>query len=228
MNVRKVSIVFQVVLWSLTFALSMVWLFVDRPPFEPEPLTVVAGLIASASSAILKRYEDELRLEEFCTADALAMGYVNNFLEPVLTQLIKEGKSPFVIIFIPKTLVELQPKNIDRMLGELRKSALNDEVLSVKLDEGRGWRDIMSIRGNVKEEFFIDFPSTLLTLQPLIDFKVSSQKDSFNKLDKQLLASRFISKFEQTAQSQLQEQQLFPQNSIFLHDIEAVKSTLNT
>lgn len=223
MNIKSISKIFQIVLWTASFILAMIWVFWTNPPFEPEPLTFALGLIAVASSAILNRYNNKLELEKFCTANALAVGYVNNFIEPVLTQLIKNNKNSILYIFIPEKISDLFPKNIDRLVSELKERNLSNKTINVKLQEGRGARDIMSIINANGDNVYFDFPSTLLTLNILIDYKIESKKNSFNSTEKELLGKLYIAKFKETAKTLLEEKNLFPKYVEFSNSLEEIQ-----
>ena len=223
MSIKLISKIFQIILWSASFILSLIWIFWTNPPFEPEPLTFAFGLIAVASTAILNKYNNKLEQEKFCTANALAVGYVNNFIEPVLTQLIKNKKKSILYIFIPERISDLYPKNIDRLVSELKERNLSNKTINIELDEGRGVRDIMTIINANGDNVYFDFPSTLLTLNILIDYKVESKKNSFNDKEKTLLGELYIEKFKETTQELLKEKNLFPKYVEFLNSLNEIQ-----
>lgn len=160
--------------------------------------------------------------EKFCTANALAVGYVNNFIEPILTQLIKNNKNSKLYIFIPEKLSDLYPKNIDRLVAELKVRNLSNKTINVKLDEGRGVRDIMTIINANGDNVYFDFPSTLLTLNILIDYKIESKKNSFNEKEKARLGKLYIAKFKETTQNLLEEKNLLPKHVEFSNSLNQV------
>lgn len=223
MTIKLISKIFQIILWCSSFILALIWIFCSNPPFAPEPLTFAIGLISFASTAILTKYEDKLEHEKFCTANALAVGYVNNFLEPLLTQLIKNNKHSVLYIFIPEKLSDLFPKNIDRLVAELKVRNLSTKTIKVKLDEGRGVRDIMTIINTNGDNVYFDFPSTLLTLNFLIDYKIASKKNSFNEEEKALLGKLYIDKFKETTRALLVEKNLFPKYVEFSNSINNIQ-----
>jgi len=223
MSIKLISNIFQIILWCASFILSLIWIFWTNPPFEPEPLTFAIGLIAVASTAILKKYDNKLEQEKFCTANALAVGYVNNFIEPILTQLLKNNKNSILYIFIPEKLSDLYPKNIDRLVAQLKERNLSNKTINVKLDEGRGVRDVMTINNANGENVYFDFPSTLLTLNILIDYKIESKKNSFNEKEKALLGKLYIAKFKETTQALLEEKNLYPKFVEFSNSLNAIR-----
>lgn len=224
MSIKIISKIFQIIIWSTSFILTLIWIFCSNPPFEPEPLTCALGLIAVASSAILNKYDDKLEKEKFCTANALAVGYVNNFIEPVLTQLIKNNRKSILYIFIPEKIDDLYPKNIDRLVAELKGRNLSNETINIKLDEGRGARDLMTIINANGENVYFDFPSTLLTLNILIDYKIKSKKNSFNDKEKAQLGRLYIEKFRETTKMLLVAKHLYPKYVEFSDSLDEIFS----
>ena len=198
-------------------------MFWTNPPFEPEPLTVALGLIATASSAILRQYEDKLEVEKFSIADALAVGYVNNFIEPLVTQLIKNDQIALLHIFIPVKLSDLEPKNVDRLLSELKERELSNKTVNVELDEGRGVRDVLSVFNTRGDNIYFDFPNTLLTLNPLINYKVESRRNSFNEDKKATLGKLYIAKFQETVENLLKEKNLYPKYVKFSNSFDEIQ-----
>ena len=216
MNLHSVSRALLFLLWLMTFVAALVWAFVKNPPFDPEPLTVLLGLVSSAVTAMLNEYSQRLKKEEFSTSYALAYGYVNNFLEPVLTHLIKTqtpGTKPLLIIYIPERLNELEPKHIERLMTSLREKSFSSNVVNVELAEGRA-RDVLTIfKGDGKSMYF-DFPTTLLTLNSYIDYKVESGKESFAEEEKVALGKEYIVTFK-NALIKMLDQKLLKEYVVF-------------
>lgn len=211
MGLEIFSAIFQVILWSITFILAIVWIF-GVSSFNCEPYTVALGLISSANSVLLKKYSDALKAEKFSTANALAYGYINNFIEPLITKLIKDNqdssKTPTLYVYIPSSLSELYPKSIDRIKAKFREKQMFNKTVSIKLDEGRGIRDIITIKNLNDKQFYFDFPNTLLTLLSMIEFKLNSPRNDFNEKEKNKLAEIYISAFVTTAKQLLSEKKL--------------------
>jgi hypothetical protein len=197
MNLKRISKLLLALLWTSTLATALVWILVDNPPFDPEPVTVVLGLMSTATTALLSEYASRLEQESFSPAFALAYGYVNNFVEPVLTQLIKQHKLDVLLyIYIPEKLAELEPRSIDRIMAHIRERNFNDEVVNLEFAEGRA-RDILSIRQSANNPVYFDFPNTLLTLNSFIDYKLNTaRKPSHDARD--LLGRQYIGKFRDT------------------------------
>lgn len=196
MSIRLVTRIVLGLLWFLTFAAALVWAFVKNPPFEPEPVTVLLGLISGAITGLLNEYSQRLAKEEFSTSYALAYGYVNNFLEPAITELLrKDGKLQFYI-YLPERLNELEPKQIERTLIKMREKNFLNSTITLAMNEGRP-RDILLISKSPGEAVYFDFPTTLLTLNSYIDYKVESKGESFSEEEKVKLGVEYIHKFKQ-------------------------------
>jgi len=222
MRIKQISVIFQVILWLLTLILTLTWLFVKDPPFEPEPLIVISGLVASGTSAILRKYREKIEVEEFCISNALAFGYVNNFLEPAITQLMKDNVVPKFYIFMPEKLSDLLPKSIDRYVASLQQENLLGKPITIESQEGRGARDIISISNAEGRNIYFDFPNTLLTIVPLIEYKLESGKSSFNNEEKEEYGALYISRFKETVRELLIQKRLFPDAVSFTESIKGV------
>lgn len=199
MKIQLLSKIFVVLLWVSTLAVALCWMFWKEPPFEPEPVTVLLGLISTAVTALLNEFGSRLEEEEFSLPYALAYGYVNNFLIPLVTQLAKQtpvgGKSPQVFIFLPESMSDLEPAGIEQMLAQMRIKGFHDSVVNLQFQEGRA-RDILTINHNNKRVYF-DFPNTLLSLNSLIEYQVESRKNTFSSKAREELAQKYIEKFKQ-------------------------------
>lgn len=209
MNIRVISKVLLFVLWLCTFAAVLVWAFVKDPPFDPEPVTVLLGLVSAAVTALLNEYSARLSKEEFSTAYALAYGYVNNFLEPVLTQLMKrsDGSRPGMVIYLPERLTELEPSSIERLMARLREKKLTSKAVNVELSGGKA-RDLLTIYKSDTDFIYFDFPTTLLTLNSYIDYKMESGKDSFGEEQRLKMGREYIEKFKEAMVKMMEEKQI--------------------
>lgn len=198
-----------VTLWVATLGVALAWLFWKDAPFDPEPITVVLGLISTAITALLSELGSRLEEEEFSLPYALAYGYINNFVEPLISQLLlnaTDGKAPRLYIYMPTKLSELAPANIERILGKIRLNKFKDEVVNLQFKEGRA-RDVLTITTGNKQAYF-DFPNTLLSLNSLIDYKIESRKNKFTDTAREEMATLYIDKFREVADSLLVKKDL--------------------
>ncbi|MBI1769164.1 MAG: hypothetical protein HYR67_12400 [Bacteroidetes bacterium] len=196
MSIKLVTRIILTFLWLSTFAAALVWALVKNPPFEPEPVTVLLGLISGAITGLLNEYSQRLAKEEFSTSYALAYGYVNNFLEPAITQILKTSNKSRFYIYIPERLSELEPKQVERTLIKMNDKNFSNQTITLELNEGRP-RDVLLISKSPNDSAYFDFPTTLLTLNSYIDYKVESRSGSFAEEDKIKLGKEFIGKFRE-------------------------------
>jgi hypothetical protein len=215
MTIKRAANIFIVVLWFATAIIGTIWVFNIKFPYEPEPLTVMLGLISAGVTGIVNRYSYQLEKEKFTVANVLAKGYVKNFVEPVLTELIKVGAKtgvkPTLYIFIPNLLSELTPKSIDRLKVKITEKGLLEKTERVKLSEGRGVRDVLSISNTQKENVFFDFPNTIYSLTDFVNFKQNSPKDSLDNDLKNKLGHKYIEHFKEQLIESLTDKQLYPE-----------------
>lgn len=207
MNFRLITRIVLGLLWLATFAAAAMWAFAKNPPFEPEPVTVLLGLISGAITGLLNEYSQRLAKEEFSTSYALAYGYVNNFLEPAITQLLKQNSKLKFYIYLPERLSELEPKQVERTVVRMKEKNFSNQIINLELNEGRP-RDILLISKGDGDSVYFDFPTTLLTLNSYIDYKVESRSGSFAEDDKVKMGVEFISKFKEALLTMIEKKGL--------------------
>lgn len=215
MKVKNLAILIQIVLWIASAFFAIIWIFNIPFRYQPEPITVMLGLISMAISGLANRYSLALDSEQYSVANVLAKGYVNNFVEPVMTQLMKDSKSngnkPLLYIFIPELLSELTPKSIDRLKAKLKTKGLSENTVKVKLNEGRGVRDVMTVSNSNDKNVYFDFPNTLFSLTDFVEFKMNSPKDSLNIDLKNKIGKKYIERFKKQLVESLEEKHLHPE-----------------
>ena len=163
MKLQFVSKVVIALLWLATLTVAFCWIFWKDAPFDPEPITVVIGLISTAVTALLNEFDSRLEEEEFSLPYALAYGYVNNFVEPLISQLLKNiplgSPTPRLYIYIPQKLSELEPRNIERVIGRIRMKNFEDKVINLDFKEGRA-RDVLTVTQSNNQRVYFDFSNT--------------------------------------------------------------------
>jgi hypothetical protein len=211
MKLQLVSKSLIALLWVSTLVIAICWLFWKEAPFDPEPITVVLGLISTAVTALLSEFGSRLEEEEFSLPYALAYGYVHNFIEPLISQLMKQiplgSPKPRLYIYIPSKLSELEPRNIERVIGKIRMMSFEDKIVNLEFQEGRA-RDILTVTGNGNKRVYFDFPNTLLSLNSLIDYKMESRKNRFSDSAREEMAKEYITKFKQVIEKLLESRDL--------------------
>lgn len=214
MKIKKVANIIVVFMWIISLVFAIIWFFNFPFRYEPEPLTVICSLISIAVTGLVKFYSAALDRENFSAAHVLAKGYVNNFIEPVVTQLLKDsakGEKPLFCIFIPDSLCDLDVKSIDRFKKKLVDKGLLHNTKGVKLSEERGIRDVMTISNSKYPNLYFDFPNTMRSLNDYIDYKLESNKDSLNTEQRNKLGKKYIEHFKEQLIESLKEKSLYPE-----------------
>jgi hypothetical protein len=211
MKIQYISKTLIGLLWLSTLAVALCWLFWKNAPFDPEPITVVLGLISTAVTALLSEFDSRLQEEEFSLPYALAYGYVNNFVEPLISQLLKNiplgSPVPRLYIYVPERLSELEPRNIERVIGRIRMKSFEDKVVNLEFQEGRA-RDVLTVTQSNNQKVYFDFPNTLLSLNSLVDYKMESRKNRFSDAIKEEMAKDYIIKFKQVIEKLIEAKDL--------------------
>ncbi len=209
MSIKVITKLVLITLWLSTLIFALLWATGTSLPIDPEPITVILGLVSTAITTLMSEFVHALEKEEFSVSYALAYGYVINFLEPVITTILKQtppGKRPTFYIYMPERLQELETKSIDRTLARLREKNMITESINLDLTEGRV-RDVLTISREQSQVYF-DFPTTLLTLNSFIAYKSDSKKNSFGEEEKLKLGKSYIEKFQGTVSAMLDERNL--------------------
>ncbi|MGV8138184.1 MAG: STING domain-containing protein [Mangrovibacterium sp.] len=212
MNVKILAKVLQFVFIGFTLFFLGIWISGIEIPIEPEPLIVLLGLASGAVATLSKKYENVLKAEKYSVANVLAQGYVKNFLEPVVTQLKKDNPDERVrfYIFVPDLLSELTSKAIDRWKSDLIEKGFRSKMMKVKLPEGRGLRDVMTVANSDSRSIYFDFPNTLFSLTDYVEYKVNSPGNSLNQAEKNRLGREYIKRFREQLIQDLKELRLYP------------------
>src|SRR5690606_31688554 len=152
-----------------------------------------------------------LEEEEFSLPYALAYGYVNNFVEPLISQLLKNiplgSPVPKLFIYIPEKLSELEPRNIERIIGRIRMKNFEDKVIHLEFQEGRA-RDMLTINQRGTGRVSFDLPTTLLSLNSLIDYKLESRRNRFSDSIREEITKDYIQTFRQVIERLSQSKDL--------------------
>jgi hypothetical protein len=174
--------------------------------FDGGSATTFLGTLSTGLTAVvsyfgiqLRATERELEEERFSTPMALAFGYVRNFLEPAVTALLEHSQGRTwrvkIHVYIPERLEELEPLSRQRILARIRDANFREEIIKLQFDSGRA-RDIITItRSGEDRPHYFDFPTTLLTLTSLVDYKVASTTDPVTAQHKEELGQQYIRRF---------------------------------
>lgn len=194
----------------LAFVALSMWLMNRKIEFNNQVIDQEAFFVLLTTTAVIfnQFHRNILKEVEFSPAYALALGYVNNFLEPVIIQLLENGiKSPLIYIYRPKSLSELYQNNIDKTKAIIKNKDLNLQEFQLNLKHGRA-RDVLTIKKSKTKQIYFDFPNTLLSLTAYIDYKIGSKTKDSSKNEKEELSNKLIVKFYEKVNSLLEEKQL--------------------
>ena len=204
--VRGLIITVLVLLWAATAGLTLLLVLGIDPGFDVGSATTFLGTLGTGLTAVvsyfgikLRATKRELEEERFSTPMALAFGYVRNFLDPAVTALIEQSRGstePVKIhVYIPEHLEELEPLSRQRTLARIREANFRDEVIKLQFDSGRV-RDIITVTrtGEARPRYF-DFPTTLLTLTSLVDYKIATAAEPMGAKEREALGRQYIEKF---------------------------------
>lgn len=204
-NVRNYKSVIQLLFSIPPLAVAIISLAGIELPFEAAPVLLLLGSMSATIILVIESYESLLKKEEYSLAYALAYGYVNNFLEPVITSLLERpevNEDLTLYIYMPDRLTELTRDSITRTLQEVKSKGYRTE--SIKLDFERGrTRDVITIYKESDVRYF-DFPNTLMTLNSLIDYKLGGEKESFKEGARIEEGRKHINKFQKCVEEAIE------------------------
>lgn len=186
----------------LAFIASIIWVYQDHA--KPDPwvnLFTLLSVIFAALAAIWVSMQSRIE-GDYSLCFALAHGYVNNFVRYALADLLKlspEG-SQFVI-FRPAGLQQLDDASVNAFKAELVSRGYAPSVRVLE-PEGKRARDVFMIQGRKEHGdrvSYVDFPSTLLTLASLIDYRNDAHRaetgSELSVTERQLMTQALIDCF---------------------------------
>jgi hypothetical protein len=215
-RLQVISIFAIATLWALTFAVALAWVFEWPLPFaaEAEPITVVLGLVSTAGTALigyfgveLRAKEDQLAEEQYSMPMGLAYGYVHNFVAPLVRKLVRDAGEQAaqvkLYVFMPEDLEDLESAAVDVTLAKIRARNYSTKVVKLELESGRP-RDVLTVlKGIEAAHVYFDFPNTLLTLKPVVRYKVRSERNESSAAAERELGRRFIKRFQQAVEQEV-------------------------
>ncbi|NBC19311.1 MAG: hypothetical protein GVY18_18555 [Bacteroidetes bacterium] len=213
-STRRIETLFRVtsiVILLLSIGLAVLWLSV--PGLNLEPALVLLGLLYAAVPLAgrwaVRRLNQDLERERLSMPYALAYGYLTNYLAPVVRQLRKEAADPDRLrfyVYIPRSLDELRGEAIDAILTELQHQQYAVETVELDFPKEKRKKDFRTARrlpdGTAPPKYF-DFPTTLLTLEQAVEYKLDTREDRFPFRQREALGQRYIDDFRTQLQAML-------------------------
>lgn len=207
---RFLAMALLAVLWVGAFAMGLAWALNWPLPYDvqAEPLTVLLSLISVAVTGLVAYFGVELRAraaeleeEKYSAPAALAHGYVQNFISPLVSRLLTQAEARAeqlrLYVFIPEQLSDLKPDAIERTLARMRAKQFQTRVVNIQLDRGRPRAVLTIMKGGSDKPVYFDFPCTLLTLEPVVEYRLSKSKNTSAEEEKRKIGARFIQRFRE-------------------------------
>ncbi|WP_228237504.1 STING domain-containing protein [Allomuricauda sp. M10] len=203
-SLYRIQSLFQwlsVIILVASVLFAALWLY--NSSMNLEPLLAFLGLfysiVAIFGGWLNKRLGDKLADEELSIAYALAYGYIYNYLAPVVRRLRKEQTNPDAIeflVYIPKHINELKSSSIDEVITELSNKQYVVETVELLFSGEKRKMDYRTAKKkNSKNTQYFDFPTTILTLEKAIEYKLSTNKNSYPDKEIAELSEQYISNF---------------------------------
>jgi hypothetical protein len=220
-NVAIISNLTRAGLYVSSVGALVVQLFVQDPPFDPKPAIALLPPISVAVTWVFHVYSKRLEKEEFSTSDALAIGYVNSLLGPVINSLVKArqpgSEKPRMVIFIPERLEETEPKYGDLLPAKIEEQNLSTKMTTIEVSEGQP-RNVRAVsKGGILQAYF-DFPSTIYTLKAYVEYR--ARKEGITSEESAALGKEYIGQFREKLLSELSDRGLLEYVSFTNKDLD--------
>ncbi|TCL10820.1 hypothetical protein EV198_1852 [Roseivirga ehrenbergii] len=176
---------------AITLALMILWIkYPNRIEWE-----AIIGILLVIKEVTIRWQIGKIESLEFSPAISLAHGYVNNFLEPAINELLMKASNNINFsIYIPHDLEELSDQQIDRMKLQIEANGYRLKEIKLKKKTGRP-HDLLLVEKQEGTLSYFDFPRTLLSLQSYIDYKVDSTKNEFSEEKKIAMGAKLVDAF---------------------------------
>jgi hypothetical protein len=179
---RKYNVLFitaRVVFVVSSLIALLLWIFKEEikiggEKYQLEPIFTALTTIGLGFTVF---YQWLLSEASYSPAYTLAYGYVENFLEPVITQMLENGvKGPLIYIYRADDIGDLTKANIDRIKAFMAEKNYTLKEVQLSLKYARA-RDVLSVQGTQKSDAYFDFPNTITTLYNYIEYRLSKNGD---------------------------------------------------
>lgn len=211
-----------------SIAIAVLWMSYSHK-YNFEPVLVLLGLLYAAIPQVgkwlVRRLNRKIEKERLTLPYALAYGYLKNYLAPVLRRIRKETDDPNRVkfyVYIPRSLDELKDESIDEILTELENQRY--ELGLIELDfpgqkRKKDYRTAKRSMANVADPKYFDFPTTMLTLDQVVKYKLDTQEGHLPTEQEENLGERYINDFRNCLETMLKEKAYDAiRNNIFIVD----------
>lgn len=195
----------SLVILLASLAMAVFWI-VFPDALNLEPYLVLLGLVYAAVPLLgrwlINKLNRDLKHERLTIAYALAYGYLHNYLVPVVRRLRKGVADPSQLtffVFLPTSLAELHREAIDEQIVELKHQAYDIETVALDFPDQKRRRDFRTARKVAEDAAtikYFDFPTTLLVLEKVIEYKLKTQEDAFWEAEREEMERTYIHEFK--------------------------------
>jgi hypothetical protein len=170
---------------ALAFALAVVWAWTGDGTYEPWAnlmtlCAATAAVMATVWASMRTRVDTGDTRDEYSLSYALAYGYVQNFLVAAVQALQEQAaarglRAGKVHVFRPVGLAQVEPAYHASFLKALEQRRYQCQPLALKSSNDRP-RSVITVHlpdAPGQPLHFVDFPTTLLTLSSLLDYRAA-------------------------------------------------------
>lgn len=225
---KRLETIFRVsgnVILAVSMIAALIWVLSENGILFPdnlnlEPYLALLGLVYATvpllGQWVINQLDRDLRRERLTVAYALAYGYLNNYLAPVVRRLRKDLEDPNkleFLVYIPDFLSELYSSSVDELLVELENQAYKVETVELDFPAQRRRRDFRTAKKAPQVQdapdsvVYFDFPTTLLVLEKAVEYKIDTREDSFIDKQRERLELQYINDFREQLESMLNTRQ---------------------
>jgi hypothetical protein len=160
-----------------------------------------------STTKALQRERELTTFERKVFPYSVVVGYVDNFLSPLITSLETEPAKPFVIIAMPDFYEELDHnKRVANYRDQIGKAGYQVELKKVKTTLPRGAQTgiIVPTPPYYKDkqmEVYIDFASTVAAFRHVIEYKKSNT--AYARRSENVMLREYAAEFEESVKQQL-------------------------
>ncbi len=171
-------------------------------------IAVLAAIAISLSWALWKQRE-LTKFERKVFPYSLVLGYVDNFLSPMITSLEGEPNKPRIIIAMPASYEELDHnKRVDFYKGRAEKANYKAEPRKVKTTLPRGAETAIIVPTppfykERQEEVYVDFASTVAAFRHVIEYK--KENPAYAKAAENDMLLEYAAEFERSVLDRLRQ-----------------------
>lgn len=161
----------------LTAALFIFWLFFPNSPYWEATI----GILFIAKEVIIRWQMRKIEDLEFSPAISLAHGYINNFLEPAINELLsKNGNDLKFSIYIPEDLEELTDQQIERMKIRIQSDGYKLKEIKLKRKSGRP-HDVLTVEKKQVKCSILIFPELSYLFNPILTIRLKLPEMRYQK-----------------------------------------------